>query len=63
MKGKATMNPIRHPLVLSGLVLAGGFTLVWSQYKVVVAGDPPLTESLFEKRKRPRRMGAWQVNG
>jgi hypothetical protein len=44
------MNP-KHALVaLVVLLLPAGLTPVWSQGKVLVPGNPPLTQGLWEKR-------------
>jgi hypothetical protein len=43
-----TMHTIRSLLELAVLLLLGGFLPVWSQDKVIVPGDPPLTERFID---------------
>jgi hypothetical protein len=42
------MHTNRAPLALAVLLLLGGFLPVWSQDKVLVPGDPPLTERFID---------------
>jgi hypothetical protein len=44
------MRWVRFQAALAALVVFGGLTAVWSQDRVLVPGDPPLTRSLLEKR-------------
>jgi hypothetical protein len=46
------MNPFRLLLTVPALVVLGELTPVWSQDKVLVPGNPPLTQGLLEKRLR-----------
>jgi hypothetical protein len=44
----ADMNPIRCVSVLTALIVLGGLTPVWSQEKVLVPGNPPLTQQVVD---------------